>query len=91
LREQSVAIAGQRAIRRFEPIEHKQRRDWEILDILGAEGLLHREAGDAPMNAMHEENARESVVHTIYGGATEVMRNMVAERKLGFPRIRHDK
>lgn len=71
--------------------EHKQRRDWEILDILGAEGLLHREAGDAPMNAMHEENARESVVHTIYGGATEVMRNMVAERKLGFPRIRHDK
>jgi alkylation response protein AidB-like acyl-CoA dehydrogenase len=68
--------------------EHAQRQHWDLLDILGEEAVLHREAGDAPLSAAVEEAFRGAVVSTIYGGSSEIMREIVAERVLGLPRAR---
>ena len=68
--------------------ESLQRQHWELLEILGAEAVLRREAGDAPLNAAVEEDFRRGVVGTIYGGSSEIMREIVSERVLGLPRSR---
>jgi alkylation response protein AidB-like acyl-CoA dehydrogenase len=68
--------------------ESAQRQHWDLLDILGAEAVLRREAGDAPLAAAVEEAFRRGVVGTIYGGSSEIMREIVAERVLGLPRAR---
>jgi alkylation response protein AidB-like acyl-CoA dehydrogenase len=65
-----------------------QRHDSDFLDILGVEAVLHREAGDAPLNALVDEVFRDDVIKTVYGGANEIMREIVAERQLGLPRAR---
>jgi alkylation response protein AidB-like acyl-CoA dehydrogenase len=68
--------------------ESAQRQHWDLLDILGSEAVLKREAGDAPLAAAVEEAFRRGVVGTIYGGSSEIMREIVAERVLGLPRVR---
>jgi alkylation response protein AidB-like acyl-CoA dehydrogenase len=68
--------------------ERGQRHAWDMLDILGPEAVLKREAGDAPLNAAVEESFRSGVVNTIYGGSSEIMREIIAERQLGLPRAR---
>ena len=68
--------------------ESAQRQHWDLLDILGSEAVLNREAGDAPLTAAVEEAFRRGVVGTIYGGSSEIMREIVAERVLGLPRVR---
>ncbi|HLG67732.1 MAG TPA: acyl-CoA dehydrogenase family protein [Acidimicrobiales bacterium] len=68
--------------------ERGQRHAWDMLDILGPEAVLKRESGDAPLDAAVEEAFRYGVVSTIYGGSSEIMREIVAERQLGLPRAR---
>jgi hypothetical protein len=68
--------------------ESAQREHWDLLDILGASAVLSREAGDAPLAAAVEEEFRRGVVNTIRGGSSEIMREIVAERVLGLPRVR---
>ena len=68
--------------------EHNQHHHWDLLDILGAEAVLQRESGVAPLSAAVEEAFRAGVVGTIYGGSSEIMREIVAERVLGLPRAR---
>jgi alkylation response protein AidB-like acyl-CoA dehydrogenase len=68
--------------------ESSQRHAWAMLDMLGEEAVLKRESGDAPLNASVEESFRYGVVTTIYGGSSEIMREIVAERQLGLPRVR---
>jgi alkylation response protein AidB-like acyl-CoA dehydrogenase len=65
-----------------------QQHDSDLLDILGADAVLHREAGDAPLRAAVEETFRADVVKTVYGGSSEIMREIIAERKLGLPKAR---
>jgi alkylation response protein AidB-like acyl-CoA dehydrogenase len=65
-----------------------QNHDSDFLDILGVEAVLHREAGDAPLNALVEEVFRDDVIKTVYGGTSEIMREIVAERQLGLPKAR---
>lgn len=68
--------------------EAAQRHYSDILDILGAEGVLAPEAADAPDGGRFEEGFRAAVVGTIYGGTSEILREIIAERRLKLPRNR---
>jgi alkylation response protein AidB-like acyl-CoA dehydrogenase len=68
--------------------EINQRHHRDALDILGTEGLLAHEAGGAPGGGWFEFGFRSSVVETIYGGASEIQREIIAEGRLGLPRNR---
>jgi len=60
----------------------------DLLDLVGAEGLLHETEPGAPVDGFLEHQWRKSPVVTIYGGTNEVLRTIVAERHLGLPRTR---
>jgi alkylation response protein AidB-like acyl-CoA dehydrogenase len=68
--------------------EATQRHFQELVDLLGADGVLHRDAVDAPLDGEVEAGFRSSVVGTIYGGSSEIMREIIADRRLGLPRNR---
>ena len=58
----------------------------EILDIVGPAALLTHAAEDAAGGGTFEEGYRFAPATAIYGGSTEVARNVIAERFLGLPR-----
>jgi alkylation response protein AidB-like acyl-CoA dehydrogenase len=63
------------------------RNSRETLDAAGAEGL--RAHGPTSWAAGHLEHAyMHSHVTTIYGGTSEILRGVIAERRLGMPRNR---
>jgi alkylation response protein AidB-like acyl-CoA dehydrogenase len=68
--------------------ESAQRHFRDILDLLGPEGVLASESGSAPEGGRFEQSFRSSVVQTIYGGSSEIMREIIAEGRLGLPRGR---
>jgi alkylation response protein AidB-like acyl-CoA dehydrogenase len=68
--------------------EAAQRHYGDTLDILGVEGLLQPGAPDAPNRGRFEADFRTSVVDTIRGGSSEILREIIAERRLGLPRNR---
>lgn len=57
--------------------------------MLGTEGLLTHLESDGHMGGLIEENLRHSAVASIYGGTSEINRNMIAEAHLGLPRTRY--
>ncbi|MFD0689509.1 acyl-CoA dehydrogenase family protein [Actinomadura fibrosa] len=71
--------------------EASQRHYSDALDILGAAGVLAPDAPGAPAGGAFERDFRAAVVTTIYGGASEVLRDVIAERHLGLPRNRPGK
>jgi alkylation response protein AidB-like acyl-CoA dehydrogenase len=68
--------------------ESIQRHYSDALDILGAEGVLAPDAAGAPADGMFEQEFRAAVVTTVYGGASEILREIIAERRLSLPRGR---
>ncbi len=60
----------------------------DLLDILGAPGVLQHGDDAAPIAGLVEHAYRHSTVTTIYGGSSEVQRGIIAERGLGLPRTR---
>jgi hypothetical protein len=60
----------------------------DLLDVLGAAGVLPHGDDDAPNAGLVEHAFRHSTVTTIYGGSSEVQRGIIAERGLGLPRTR---
>jgi alkylation response protein AidB-like acyl-CoA dehydrogenase len=68
--------------------EADQRNYDDALDILGAEGVLAPEAPGAPLGGLVERDFRTAVVGTVYGGASEILRDIIAQRRLGLPRNR---
>jgi hypothetical protein len=68
--------------------ESAQRHYSDTLDILGAEGVLSPGATDTPFGGKFEHDFRAAVVTTVYGGASEILREIIAERRLGLPRNR---
>ena len=60
----------------------------ELVDMLGAEGVLARGEPNAPVDGWVEHLYRHAAVTTIYGGTSEVQRGIIAVRGLGLPRSR---
>lgn len=56
----------------------------ELLDVAAPRSLLRGRAG----LGLVEKGYRHSTATSIYGGTSEVLRSMVAERRLGLPRSR---
>ena len=60
----------------------------ELLDLLGPDGLLRMGEDGAVGAGLAEHAFRHAVVTTIYGGSSEVQREIIAGRGLGLPRNR---
>ena len=71
----------------FASESYKKHCAW-FLDLMGADGLLTHEDGGAHMEGRIEEHFRHAPVTAIYGGTSEINRNLVAEGWLGLPRSR---
>ena len=56
------------------------------MEILGLSGQLQHGSKGAPMDGVIEHLSRETLLNTIAGGTSEVMRNTIATRGLGLPR-----
>jgi alkylation response protein AidB-like acyl-CoA dehydrogenase len=60
----------------------------ELVDMLGVDGVLSHGDPDAPVDGWVEHLYRHAAVTTIYGGTSEVQRDIIASRGLGLPRSR---
>jgi len=58
----------------------------ELLDLLGTAGVLGSGEPGAVLGGLVEHAFRHAVVTTIYGGSSEVQREIIAGRGLGLPR-----
>jgi alkylation response protein AidB-like acyl-CoA dehydrogenase len=68
--------------------EADQRHYSELVDMLGPAGVLQPGVNGAPLDGELEHHFRSTVVGTIYGGASEIQREIIAEGRLGLPRNR---
>ncbi len=64
------------------------RASADLVDLLGASGLLGRGVEATVLGGLVEHAFRHAVVTTIYGGSSEVQREIIAGRGLGLPRSR---
>jgi alkylation response protein AidB-like acyl-CoA dehydrogenase len=64
------------------------RASSELIDLLGAAGLIALGEAETVLHGLVEHAFRHSVVTTIYGGSSEVQREIIAGRGLGLPRNR---
>ncbi|HET7718760.1 MAG TPA: acyl-CoA dehydrogenase family protein, partial [Acidimicrobiales bacterium] len=64
------------------------RASSELIDLLGSAGLVSAHEPGAALQGMVEHAFRHAVVTTIYGGSSEVQREIIAGRGLGLPRSR---
>lgn len=82
------------AISKLISAESNRRHLETILDIGGPEAVLtldyarHAEASNDSFLGEAEKQFRTAVVSTVYGGSTEMMREIVADRHLGLPKAR---
>ena len=66
--------------------ESIQRSCADLLDLLGPNGLLSELDPEAPAGGAVEYQWRKAAVATIYGGSSEILRGIIAERGLGLPK-----
>ena len=59
-----------------------------LLEVLGTAGLVPGGEPDSVLGGLVEHAFRHSVVTTIYGGSSEVQREIISGRGLGLPRNR---
>ena len=66
--------------------EAYSRFSGEVVDIVGAEGLLDYRDPESPNSGWIEYIFRDAPVWSIAGGSSEVQRDIIAQRRLGLPR-----
>lgn len=66
--------------------EYRLRHSATLLDVLGVEGLREETDPLAPGGGDLVQEFRHAPILSIYGGASEVQRRILAERHLGLPR-----
>ncbi len=66
--------------------EHLQEIAQTVIGLIGAEGLLSEDAPGALLDGAIEEAYRHAPVETIYGGTSEIQRDIIARHGLGLPR-----
>lgn len=66
--------------------EHYQQAASDLVDLLGADGVRRHGDPSAPADGWIEATERHCQVTTIYGGTSEVLRGIIAQRGLGLPR-----
>ncbi len=64
---------------------YKKHTQW-FLEMLGSEGLLSLDTPGAPVGGHIDEHFRHAPVTSIYGGTSEITRNLIAGAHLGLPR-----
>ncbi|HEY3139977.1 MAG TPA: acyl-CoA dehydrogenase family protein, partial [Acidimicrobiales bacterium] len=60
----------------------------DLLDLVGPEALAPPSGGTMVLGDLVEHAFRHAMVTTIYGGSSEVQREIIAQRGLGLPRVR---
>jgi 3-oxocholest-4-en-26-oyl-CoA dehydrogenase alpha subunit len=55
------------------------------LDLIGLPGMLRAEARRSVLHALIADGQRATIFHTFAGGASELMRNLIAVRGYGLP------
>jgi alkylation response protein AidB-like acyl-CoA dehydrogenase len=58
------------------------------IDIAGTAGMLDWPDPQSPVDGSLDAHYRSAVATTIYGGSSEVLRSLIVENRLGFPRSR---
>ncbi|HXO49840.1 MAG TPA: acyl-CoA dehydrogenase family protein, partial [Mycobacterium sp.] len=58
------------------------------IDIAGTAGMLDWSDPQSPVDGSLDAHYRSAVATTIYGGSSEVLRSLIVENRLGFPRSR---
>jgi len=66
--------------------EALKERAQQIVELMGPDALRSYFEPTAPVNGALEQMLRHSLGTTIYGGTSEMHRNMIAQRALGLPR-----
>jgi hypothetical protein len=64
------------------------RASSDLIDLLGHAGLVALGDDGSVLGGLVEHAFRHAVVTTIYGGSSEVQREIIAGRGLGLPRNR---
>jgi hypothetical protein len=55
------------------------------LDLIGLPGMLRAESRHSVLHALLADGQRVTIFHTFAGGASELMRNLIAMRGYGLP------
>ena len=71
----------------FASESYKKHSKW-FIEMAGIEGLISLGEETAPVGGALDEHFRHAPVTTIYGGTSEISRNLIAEGLLGLPRTR---
>ena len=71
----------------FASESYKKHSKW-FIEMAGIEGLVSLGEETAPVGGVLDEHFRHAPVTTIYGGTSEISRNLIAEGLLGLPRTR---
>lgn len=88
MRSTAMAGAVEGAMAKVYATEALLRGSGELLDATGAAGLLGPDSPGAAAEGELQHLYREAQISTLYGGTSEVLRGVVAERRLGLPRSR---